>query len=97
MFTPLTAEAQLRAAALETIKAGNAAYIDAVTAWNATLIKLREAPAYAELPLVVRAGLGDPAAILEQNYQLASHALELQRHAGAAWIRAWEQAVTSRG
>ena len=90
---PLALEAKLREQTLEALKTGNTAYVEAVRGWNDKLASLRELPAYAGLPLAVRAGLGDPAAVIEHNFAVAAAALELQRHAAQEWLKAWERAA----
>ncbi len=74
-------------------RAGGIASVDAMFGWQRQLAQWRGSEGYAHLPLVVRAGLGDPAAIVEQHYELTTKGLELQRHLALAWIHTWEQAL----
>ncbi|HOF63616.1 MAG TPA: hypothetical protein PLL54_04870 [Dermatophilaceae bacterium] len=97
MVNPLDVELKLRQQTLDALKAGSTAYIEAVRAWNERLASWRTNPAYLELPLAVRAGLGDPRAVIEHNFTLATQALELQRHAAQEWLSAMEKAAEAAG
>lgn len=97
MVNPLELEHKVREQTLDALKAGSTAYIEAVRAWNERLASWRSNPTYLELPLAVRAGLGDPRAMIEQNFTVATHALELQRHAAQEWLTAMEKAAEAAG
>ncbi len=83
----------MRDAAFEAIKAGNTAYIEALMTWNTTLLRLREAKSFRDLPASVRIAFGDPTAVVEQSFEMAAKSLELQRHLAQQWLKAWEAGV----
>lgn len=74
------AVAAMQAQALEAVKKGQAATLDAIRQWHEGMAKFAPAmPAAPELPDEVKAGIGKPDEIIDSVYDFASQLLELNK------------------
>ncbi len=76
---PQDAIAALQAQALEAIKTGQAATVDAVTAWRDNVAKLTPNTPPVELPAEFKQAVGDPAQIVDSVYDFAAQLLDLNK------------------
>lgn len=81
MQTPQEALAAMQSQALEAIKSGQAATLEAVAAWRDGVAKI--APQTPSMPEVVPAefkqAMGDPSEIVDSVYDFASQLLDLNK------------------
>ena len=79
MNTAQDAVTAMQAQAIEAIKSGQHAAVEAVQAWTQAVTKLTpEVPGFAEVP-GVKDTLGDPAAIVDSVYDFAAQLLDLNK------------------
>lgn len=79
MQTPQEALASMQTQALEAIKTGQAATLDAVQAWRDGVAKVAPQSVVPEVPSEVKQALGDPTEIVDSVYDFASQLLELNK------------------
>ncbi len=80
MQNPQDAMTAMQEQALEAIKSGQAATIEAVKQWSESVAKFApNAPATPAMPAEVQKALGDPAEIIDSVYDFAGKLLELNK------------------
>ncbi len=78
--TPQEVTAAIQAQALEAIKAGQAATLDAIKKWNENVAQFSAGlPAAPEVPAEVKNAFGDPDQIVDSVYDFAAQLLELNK------------------
>lgn len=78
MQTPQEAMAAMQAQALDAIKTGQAATLEAVRSWTETVGKLPTPPG-PEVPAEFKVDVGDPGMIVDSVYDFAGQLLELNK------------------
>lgn len=80
MQSPQEALAAMQSQALEAIKSGQAATLEALQAWREGVAKMvPQAPAVPEVPAELKQAMGDPAEIVDSVYDFASKLLEMNK------------------
>lgn len=78
--SPTFVIAAMQSEALEAIKNGQAATLEAVKQWNDNLAKITpNLPSTPELPTELKANLGSPSEIIDSVYDFAGQLLELNK------------------
>lgn len=65
--------------ALEAIRTGQAATLEAVKNWSETVAKMTPAAPAAQVPAEFKAAFGEPSEIIDSVYDFASQLLELNK------------------
>ncbi|MDN5804481.1 MAG: hypothetical protein L0H26_07855, partial [Microlunatus sp.] len=77
---PHEAMAAMQSQALDAIRTGQAATLEAVKNWNEAVAKMTPAtPATPELPTELKDAMGDPSMIVDSVYDFAARLLELNK------------------
>lgn len=80
MQTPQEALTVMQNQALEAIKSGQAATLEAMQAWRDGVTKLSpQTPAMTEVPAEFKQAMGDPAEIVDSVYDFAGQLLDLNK------------------
>lgn len=80
MQNPQEALAVMQNQALEAIRTGQAATLEAVQAWRDSVTRMSpQAPAMAEVPAEFKQTVGDPAEIVDSVYDFAGQLLDLNK------------------
>ncbi len=80
MQTPQEALAAMQSQALEAIKSGQSATLEALQAWREGVAKITpQAPAMPEVPAEFKQAVGDPAQIVDSVYDFAGQLLDLNK------------------
>ena len=84
MQTPQEAIAAMQVQALDAIRAGQAASLEAVKNWNEAVAKFtppapQAAPNLPDIPAQLKDAVGDPSTIVDSVYDFASQLLELNK------------------
>jgi hypothetical protein len=80
MQTPQEALAAMQSQALEAIKTGQTATLEAMQAWRDGVAKLApQSPSVPEVPAEFKQAVGDPAEIVDSVYEFAGQLLDLNK------------------
>ncbi len=80
MQTPQEALAAMQSQALEAIRTGQAATLEAMAAWRDGVAKVTpQAPSMPDVPAEFKQAMGDPAEIVDSVYDFAGQLLEMNK------------------